>query len=83
MKNYYTAIIFSFLLLLGNAPISQALMTGNEVESSAKFFRESAQPRHGEATYPPKKGNRTQFVNTSCSFGLNNQEIFSHRGSGR
>ncbi|MEB3343294.1 hypothetical protein [Okeania sp.] len=81
MKNNYTTIILSFLLLLGNAPISQALITENELESSTAFFRESAQNRHYGPTQPPR-GNRRNFVEKSCNSGLD-QEIFPHRGSGR
>ncbi|MDJ0515714.1 MAG: hypothetical protein QNJ74_05395 [Trichodesmium sp. MO_231.B1] len=79
----YTAIIFSFLLLLGNAPSSQALMTGNELELSATFFRGSAKNDHGGPTKPSIPGNRRNFVSTICNFGLDNQEICPHRGSGR
>ncbi|OZH52454.1 hypothetical protein AFK68_24275 [Hydrocoleum sp. CS-953] len=70
----YTAIVFSFLLLLGNAPSSAALMTGNELELSATFFRGSAQNRHGRETTPERRPRRS-FVSTICTSGLDNQEI--------
>ncbi|NES02856.1 MAG: hypothetical protein F6K22_08360 [Okeania sp. SIO2F4] len=79
----YTAIVFSFLLLLANASSSEALMTGNELELSATFFRSSAQNRHKGPTNPPMPRNRRNFVSTICNFGLDNQEICPHRGSGR
>ncbi len=79
----YTAIIFSFLLLLANAPSSEALMTGNEFELSATFFRSSAQNRHHPEREPSRPRNRRNFVSTICNFGLDNQEICPHRGSGR
>ncbi|MGD1713474.1 hypothetical protein [Dapis sp. BLCC M172] len=80
----YTAIVFSFLLLLGNASNSQALMTGNELELSATFFRGSAQTSHGGPKYPrDSRNNRRNFVSTICTSELDNQEICPHRGSGR
>ncbi|MEM1168800.1 MAG: hypothetical protein AAGJ08_06875 [Cyanobacteria bacterium P01_H01_bin.35] len=78
----YTAIAFSFLLLLGNAPSSEALMTGNELELSATFFKGSVRTSHGGPT-TPERGRRRSFVSTICSSGLDNQEICPHRGSGR
>ncbi len=78
----YTAIVFSFLLLLANAPSSEALMTGNEFELSATFFRGSVKNSHGGPT-TPETGRRRNFVSTICTSGLDNQEICPHRGSGR
>ncbi len=79
----YTAIIFSFLLLLANAPSSEALMTGNKLELSATFFRSSAKTSHSGPTNPRMPRNRRNFVSTICTSGLDNQEICPHRGSGR
>ncbi|NEQ73096.1 MAG: hypothetical protein F6K23_08405 [Okeania sp. SIO2C9] len=80
----YTAIIFSFLLLLGNAPSSKALITENEVAFSSTFFRGSARTRTHKDNV--RKRSIRAFVNTigtsdfDCE--LENDKC-SHRGSGR
>ena len=79
----YTAIVFSFLLLLASAPSSAALMTGNELELSATFFRGSAQNRHNGPKKPRMRGERRGFVSTICTSGIDNPDICPHRGSGR
>ncbi len=83
----YTAIVFSFLLLLANAPSSAALMTGNELELSATFFRGSVKTRKHPARtsgeLEKRQKQRRSFVSTICTSELDNQEICPHRGSGR
>ncbi|NEO51948.1 MAG: hypothetical protein F6K54_01885 [Okeania sp. SIO3B5] len=76
----YTAIIFSFLLLLGNAPSSQALITANEVELSSTFFRGSARTRTHQDRV--RKRSIRAFVNTICTSELESDKC-PHRGSGR
>lgn len=79
----YTAIIFSFLLLLGNAPSSKALIIENEAAFSSTFFRESVRTRtHKERV---KKKSIRDFVNMICTPGPDNEQCPDrpHRGSGR
>ena len=81
MQNY-TAIIFSFLLLLGNTPSSEALTIGNEVELHSTFFRRSG--RAGvENDSPKRKGSIRAFINTICTSGPGDKDFHCHRGSGR
>ncbi|MDY7002386.1 MAG: hypothetical protein SWX82_00020 [Cyanobacteriota bacterium] len=76
----YTPIIFSFLLLLGNAPSSQALIIENEVALSSTFSRRSAQTKtHRDHV---RKTNIRAFVNTICNSRPDNENC-PHRGSGR
>ena len=82
----YTPIVFSVLLLLGNASSSQALITGNEIELSATFFRGNAKNNHGDVKSPPQRGSIRKgyrFVNTISTSRLDDRDIFPHRGSGR
>ena len=76
----YTAIIFFFLLLLGNAPSSKALSTENEAAFSSTFFRGSARTKNHKD--PVKRGSIRAFVNTICTSELEGDKC-PHRGSGR
>ncbi|NET41425.1 hypothetical protein [Okeania sp. SIO2B3] len=76
----YTAIIFSFLLLLGNAPSSKALIIENEVAFSSIFYRGSARTKtHKDHV---RKRSIRAFVNTICTSGTDSEKC-PHRGSGR
>lgn len=76
----HTLIIFSFLLLLGNAPSSKALMIENEAAFSSTFFRGSARTKNHEDRVR-QKGIRA-FLNTTCGSDLDSDKC-PHRGSGR
>ncbi|MDY7002385.1 MAG: hypothetical protein SWX82_00015 [Cyanobacteriota bacterium] len=76
----YTAIIFSCLLLLANAPSSQALIIENEVASSSTYFRGSARTRTHRDNV--RRRNIRAFVNTICNSGPDSENC-PHRGSGR
>ncbi|NEP91219.1 MULTISPECIES: hypothetical protein [Okeania] len=80
----YTAIILSFLLLLGNTPSSKALVIENEVAFSSIFFRGSARTKTHQDN--AKKGNIRAFVNTISTSDFDcevENDKCPHRGSGR
>lgn len=80
----YTAILFSFLLLLGSATSSKALVTDNEIQSTVTFFSGNVETRK-RGDEPKKGGNIRAFVDRMCNSGpdLDNSSYCPHRGSGR
>ncbi|MGK7923147.1 MAG: hypothetical protein AB4080_24425 [Trichodesmium sp.] len=82
MQNY-TAIIFSFFLLLGNTPSTEALTMGNEIEYSSTFYRHGSGKTRVKNDSPKRKRGIRAFVNTICTSESEEKKFRCHRGSGR